>query len=93
MGWGLPDLAERCSGAPPKRPKKALKNNKAYFSGKTDSELLRQREWISPLFIIKRAICIAMFISWVHVLGALVLCVLHTCCLLCSCKVGLGKLW
>ena len=55
MGWGLPDLAERCSGAPPKRKKKALKNNKAYFSGKTDSELRRQREWISPLFIRKRS--------------------------------------
>ena len=90
MGWGLPDLAERCSGAPPKRTKKALKNNKAYFSGKTDSELLRQREWISPLFIIKKS----DLHCDVHVAGACVgsfvpLCAAHVL-QLCSCKVGLG---
>ena len=74
--------------------KKAPKNNKVYFTGKTDSELLRQREWISPLFIIKeRAICIAMFISWVHVLRAVVPLRDVFVLLVCSCKVGLGKVW
>ena len=73
--------------------KKALKNNKAYFTGKTDSELLRQREWMSPFFIIKKSdlhcnvhvagVCVGSFVP---------LCVAHVLLVVFR-QGGLGKLW